>query len=69
MTPNEIHKKRAFHNPTWKETAETLAVERDYQAEARCRDYLRARTAAYRAGKEVEFLKANPEDRSSEFRG
>jgi hypothetical protein len=64
---NDVHNARAFHNPTWTETDETRKVERDYRAEANCRAYLSARTAAYRAGKEAEFLAAHPAETSSSF--
>jgi hypothetical protein len=69
MNANEIHNKRAFHNPTWVETDETRKVERDYAAEARCRAWLAARQQAWREGKEVEFLAAQPADKNSEYRG
>jgi hypothetical protein len=68
-TANEIHNKRAFHNPTWVETDETRQVARDYAAEARCRAYAAARQQAWREGREVAFLLAHPETSSSEYRG
>jgi hypothetical protein len=68
LTVNEIHTKRAFHNPTWEETVDTLLVDRDYQAEARCRAYRTAWQTAWREGREKEFLDAHPRDQSSEYR-